>query len=73
MCREYTESRWAKLHLTFQSGSLLDLGTVKLLPLHLLVEKLEVPTAQTERNGKGRSEGGKRGKRREKGCQLSLN
>lgn len=65
MCRKYRESRWAKLHLTFQSGSLLGLGTVKLLPLHLLVEKLEVPTAQTERNGKGRSEGGKRGGKRD--------
>lgn len=60
---KYRESRWEKLHLTFQSDSLFDLGTVKLLPLHLLVEKLEVPTAQTERNQKGRSEGGKREKR----------
>lgn len=47
---ERRESRWGKLHLTFQSDLLLDLGTVKLPPLHLLVEKLEVPTAQTERN-----------------------
>lgn len=46
--------------MTFQSDSLLDLGTVKLLPLHLLEEKLEVPTAQTERKQKSRSEGGKR-------------
>lgn len=52
--------------MTFQSDSLLDLGTVKLLPLHLLVEKPEVPTAPTERNQKGRSEGGKREKRGKK-------
>lgn len=58
--------------MTFQSDSLLDLGTVKLLPLHLLVEKLEVPTAPTERNQKGRSEGGKREKRGKKRFQLSL-
>lgn len=67
---KYRESRWEKLHLTFQSDLLFDLGTVKLLPLHLLVEKLEVPTAQTEKNQKGRSEDGK--KEGEKGFQLSL-
>lgn len=49
--------------MAFQSDSLLDLGTIKLLPLHRSVEKLEVPTAQTERNEKGRSEGGKTEKR----------
>lgn len=52
--------------MTFQSDLLFDLGTVKLLLLHLLVEKLEVPTAQTERNQKGRSESGKREERGEK-------
>ena len=69
MCTKYRESRWEKLHLTFQSDSLFDLGTVKLLPLHLLVEKLEVPTAQTERNQKGRSEGEKK-RRGEKGISV---
>lgn len=54
---EHRESRWGKLHLTFQSDLLLDLGTVKLPPLHLLVEKLEVPTAQTEIREKGRKKG----------------
>lgn len=63
---KYRASHWGRLHLTFQSDSLLDLGTVKLLPLHLLVEKLEVPTAPTERNQKGRSEGGEREKRGKK-------
>lgn len=48
MCLECRESHWGKLQLTLQSDLLLDLGTVKLLPLHLLVERLEVPTAQTE-------------------------
>lgn len=37
--------------MTLQSDLLLDLGTVKLLPLHLLVERLEVPTAQTSLPG----------------------
>lgn len=61
---EHRESRWGKLHLTFQSDLLFDLGTVKLPPLRLLVEKLEVPTAQTERSQR---------KEEKKGFWLSLN